>query len=205
MISIAAITAAAVMVCIRIHDYASESGINAAMIQNADSERGRAAPPIALENISDSYVLNRLIAQFAGLYLGVVPSADDLAERASARGALRLMSSPAAMAKWRAEILPDLESMANDKKMVAISVNPGDIRQMGDYFVVPFVQTVWAAPNDMAPPARIGGRELYLKLRFEKELRDAASGGGFDAGKFLDSGRPPAAIFKFMVEEAIIR
>lgn len=200
-IMILALTAALVHVSLRLYNYAGASRINAVLLQPAALWQNRISPPIALENISDEYVRNQLIAKFATEYLRVMPNADELKARGGSRGALSLMSSPSVMAKWRRDMLPELEKMAGDKKMRAVTVPLYRIEIRGDYFVVPFRTKTWNNPNDInAMPADSGG-ELYLKVRFNKKVRRTMGGREFNAGAAMDGGMPPSAVFEFMVDE----
>jgi len=85
-----------------------------------------------------------------------------------------------------------LERLANEKKMRTIEVRLRDIRAMDDYYVVPFKTKTWNEANDLdARPTEEGGRELYLRLRFIKKVREFTKRGEpFDAGGFLDDGLP---------------
>jgi hypothetical protein len=96
--------------------------------------------------------------------------------------------------------------MANEKKLRKITVRERDIIRQDDYFVVPVAMKTWDRPNDPdGRPVVERGKELYLKLRFNKKIRKTLHGRDFDAGAFFDRGGPPTAIFEFMVDEAILK
>ena len=205
-ITIAALTAGLVAVSIRIYDYAGANRIDAAIFRPAELYQNRIAVPIPLEKYGDDYIRNRLIAKFATEYLQVLPIEDELGMRAGMSGALRLMASPNVLSRWKAEILPELNDMASKRKMRRIDVSIWKITKPGDYFVVPFTATTWNEPNDLnAVPTRDASREMHIKVMFNKKVRETLHGVEFDAGRYLDRGNPPAVIFEFMVEEAIIR
>ena len=116
------------------------------------------------------------------------------------------MATPAVTGEWRHNILPDLGAMATSRMMRTIHINQDDIHQMGDYFVVPFTTRTWAAPNQLdAVAINESGQAMFLKLRFNKRVRDTMHGRQFEPGDFLDRGGPPMAIFEFIVEEVVIR
>jgi hypothetical protein len=190
----------------QIYNYAGNSRIDSVLMQPAELWQNRIAAPVPLEKIADDYIRNQLIAKFAAAYLEVAPSTAELESRAASRGALRMMAAPAALSAWESEVMPELRKMANEKKFRKITVRARDIEQRGDYFVVPIATKTWNAPNDInALPVVERGKELYLKLRFNKKIRETLQGRDFNAGAFMDRGGPPAAIFEFMVDEAVIK
>ncbi|MDR2268730.1 MAG: hypothetical protein LBD94_00925 [Rickettsiales bacterium] len=205
-VAILVLAAASIHVCVRVYNYADAQKINAIMLQPATLRQNRIPAPIALENISDEYIRNRLIIKFAMEYLQVMPDIGELETRAGPQGALRLMSAPAVVSKWKSEVMPELKEMADKRKMRTITARPKDIEIRGKYYVVPFRAKTWNTANDFnSPPIISSGQELYLQLRFNKKIRETLHGREFSAGKFLDNGMPPAAIFEFMVDEVIIK
>ena len=205
-VMIIALVAAATMVAARIYDHSRVLGINAVVLQNADLHQNRIAAPTHLAEYPATRLRNRLIATVAAEYLGVVPNSEELAARASGRGLLRLVLGADALLKWRADVLPGLERMAEQKKMRRVIVDARGIYEKGDYFVVPFETKTWDDPNDLnAAPITIKGAEMYMKLRFNKKVRETYRGERFDPGEYLDRGFPPAAIFEFIVDEIIIK
>ena len=203
-IIIIALVAVLVATTIRVYNYSEQSRVDMVLFQPAETYQNRIDAPIPLDRYPDERIRNHLIVKFATEYLQVFPSKDELDSRAG--GALGMMSSPDVLAKWRRDILPGLEDMAAKRQMQRIIVQARDISKPGDYFVVPFSRKVWNNPNDLTNgPVVSGGEEMHIKLRFEKKVWATRNGREFDAGRHLDRGLPPPAIFKFMVEEVIIR
>jgi hypothetical protein len=204
-LAILALIVASVRVGIHIYNYAGASEINSVLIQTENLQRNR-IEALPLEKMSEDYIRTRLIAKFAKIYLEVLPLTEELDDRAAATGALRLMSAPSVVTKWKNEVMPVLEKMAGEKKFREIIIRTRDIAQLDDYFVVPILMKTWdAANNPNASPIISNGGELYLKLRFNKKIRDMLQGRDFNAGAFLDKGLPPEAIFEFMVDEAVLK
>ena len=200
--------AAAMQVATRIYNYSGAQAIDTVLLQPAPLYQNRIrGAVISLANMSDDYVRGQLIRRFAIEYLSVVPNSREPAARASARGLLRMMSSAETLAAWRRDVLPELERMANEKKMRIVEVRLRDIRAMDDYYVVPFRTKTWFDANDLdARPTTDEGSELYLRLRFIKKVREfTRRGEPFDAGGFLDDGMPAPAIFSFVVDEVQIK
>jgi len=205
-ISMLALVLALVYTSVRIYNYAKGARIETVLLQPADLWQNRIDAPIPLANVPEGWLRNKLIVKFLSEYLGVTPNASELSVRETSRGTLYLLSSRDVMAKWSKEIKPELENMANEKKMRAVIVNEAAIKMMDEYFVIPFWTKTWEAANDLdAMPAISGRKEMYIRLRFNKRVRGSESGGDFDAGKVMDRGYPASAIFEFMVDEVEIR
>jgi hypothetical protein len=203
-LTIIALVLAAVFAAIRLYDYADASNINSVLLQPADLWQNRMDAPIPLEKISDEYVRDRLMAKFVSEYMRVIPSRSEIGERAGPRGALRLMSAPDVFSKWERDARPDLEKMAAERKRRIVSV--GRISKQGDYFVVPFLTKTWNNPNRLDDtPVVSSGREMYMKIRFNKKVRKMMGGSEFDAGRWMSKGLPPTAIFEFIVDEVFIK
>ena len=207
-LAIGALIAASLQVAMRIYNYAGASKIDTVLLQPAPLYQNRIqGAVIPLANMSDDYVRGQLIKKFATEYLSVVPNSREPAARAGPRGLLRMMSHPEALAVWKRDVLPELEKMADDKKMRTIEIHLRDIRVKDAYYVVPFKTKTWHVANDLDAPATTdGGRELYLRLRFIKKVKEfTRQGEPFDAGGFLDDGMPAPAIFSFIVDEVRIQ
>ncbi|MDR1027119.1 MAG: hypothetical protein LBL46_01745 [Rickettsiales bacterium] len=205
-LTIIAMTGAVLLAAIQLYEYAAKNIITPVLLQSADLHQNRIAAPIALADLSEAYIRNQLIIKYARAYLEVAPVADELSARATGQGALRSMSGPDALAKWKAGVLPELERIAAQKQMRRAFVDPRAIVQKGEYWVVPFSTKTWAAPNDLdIRPKTESGREMYIKLRFNKKVRTTLGGADFDAGRALDAGFPPSAVFEFVVDEVEIK
>ena len=201
-----AMAGAVLLAAAQLYYYVSKNTITPVLMQSADLHQNRIAAPISLIDLSENYIRNQLIVKYAELYLSTAANADDLDARAEGRGALSLMSGAEAIAKWKSAVRPELEKMASAKKMRRAIVNPRDIAKKGEYYVVPFALKVWDRANDLdARPTTTGGRELYLKLRFNKKVRTTLGGADSDAGRAIDNGFPPHAIFEFMVDDVEIK
>jgi hypothetical protein len=202
-ISIIALVVAAVLAASRLYDAAESSRVRAALMQPGG---GRAGQPIPLANLSHDYVRDHLIAFYAGEYLRVLPIEGEAASRVESRAALRAMSNADAIAAWKRDVLPDLVRMSGEGNRREIIADPEKISQKGDYFAVPLLMKTWDHPNDLnAAPAMSSGGELYLKILFNKRVRDTMNGGRFDAAAAMERGMPPELIFEFMVVEAVVR
>jgi len=205
-ITIVALVAALMAVSLRVYNYAERSRIDSILFQPAASHLDRINAPIPLERYSEERIRNHLIVKFATEYLQVFPNREELDSRSGTNGVLRMMSSQPVLQQWRREVLPGLEAMSTRRQMQKIEVSTRGITKPGDYYVVPFTKRIWNNPNDLnSGPVISSGHEMHLKIRFEKGIREVMHGRRFDAGRYLDRGLPPPAIFKFMVDEVIIK
>jgi len=190
-----------------IHEQGQRGRVLAVLMQTGNSWQQRMDAPTPLEFADEDFVKKHLIIKFASEYLSVVPNNAELAARASPRGgSLAIMATGAVLAEWRRNVLPELNNMATSHMLRTIHINPDDIHIMGQYYVVPFTSRTWTTPNVLgAVPITDSGYAMFLKIRFNKRVRDTMGGRPFDAGRFLDRGLPPTAIFEFIVEEVQIR
>ena len=203
---IIALTAVMFQVSLAIYAYVENRNVNAVLLQDANAWQNRIDSPVALEHMDEVFLKNRLIIRFVNEYLSVTPSREELTARAGQRGALAMMSHPAVLAVWRREVLPGLERMANARQYRTVSVRPMDIRRSGEFYVVPFRVTTWTRSNDLTHTPEVeAGYEMFLRVRFEKGLRSTIRNRPFNVGRFLDAGMPPPAIFRFAVDEVVIR
>ena len=205
-LTIIVLVAALVAVALRVYNYADRSRIDPVLFQPAASAQNRIPAPVPLDRYSDERLKTHLIVTFATEYLQVFPNREELDSRSGTNGVLRMMSSQPVLQQWRREVLPGLEAMSTRRQMQKIEVSTRGITKPGDYYVVPFTKRIWNNPNDLnSGPVISSGHEMHLKIRFEKGIREVMHGRRFDAGRYLDRGLPPPAIFKFMVDEVIIK
>ncbi|MDR2770088.1 MAG: hypothetical protein LBB08_01405 [Rickettsiales bacterium] len=203
-VAIAALLAASLRLCVYVYEYAGAQDVQGVLLQESDLRRNRIPAPERLSGMPDDYIRDRLIGRFVSLYFGVVPIRDEPESRGASNGALKLMMSKAAMDAWRLEVLPELQSMAASGKMRRVHADFSAVVKKGVYLVVPVKLLTWEAPNDFSPPAE-ASVEMYLRLRFNKRVRKAMGGRKFDAGRWLDAGNPPTAVFEFIVDEVAVR
>lgn len=201
-----AVLAVMFVVSIRIYDLATAGKINPVLFQPAALWQNRIDAPVPLENMADEYIKNRLLIKFVTEYLQVIPSEAEINARSANKSVLALQSSPDVMDKWRRDVLPNLREMAGKRQMRRIIIDDRKISKPGDFYVVPFTTATWTSSSSLdVIPEIINGGEMHLKIHFNKKVRDMFNGQEFDAGKYMDAGFPPAAIFEFVVIEAVIR
>ncbi|MCL2890225.1 MAG: hypothetical protein FWF34_03135, partial [Alphaproteobacteria bacterium] len=95
-----------------------------------------------------------------------------------------------------------LSQMASDGIMRRVIID-GDARPAGDYYIVKYTLVTYDRPNIIdAPPTISRNNEIFLKLKFEKGVREERNGEPFNVKRYLENDGDPAAIFKFQVQEA---
>ncbi|MCL2017250.1 MAG: hypothetical protein FWG80_00540 [Alphaproteobacteria bacterium] len=171
------------------------------IFQPADLSKDRIGRPMELEKLSREYILERLINRFMREYFDVIPDDEELRHRSVPGSVLRAMTDPATpvLDNWNMNVRPELARLAEARKLRRTRVT--NLRLAGEYYVVSY-DLITYNPNDVdSVPLVQHNRQIQLRLRFEQGVRDTVGGVPFDAGKFLESGGDPAAIFKFVVEE----
>ena len=191
----------AVFAGVRLYNYSGITKINLVLFQSADLRQNRIESPVPIDKIPDRYLRDLLLAQFANEYLRVTPYNDP------ARGSiLQSMSSPDVINNWQKNVMPTITDLSKNHVLREVIIDRDGIEIRGDFFVVPYKLKTFSKPNDLnASPVISGGQSLFMKVRFNKQLRQNPFGKKFDAGVAMDNGLPPAAIFDFIVYEVIIK
>jgi hypothetical protein len=164
-----------------------------------DVSDNRTSKPIAFDDLPDEFVRDILIRRFMTEYFGVLPGERLMAQ--TANGILRGMASASAL-EYRAENIElELLELAAARAMRRVTVT-GPVVTDGDWLRVKFDEITWKRPNEIwNPPTLRTGREVMLRVRFDKSLREIRGDKPFDAGAFMTDGGDPAAVFRFIVEE----
>ena len=125
---------------------------------------------------------------------------ENIANRTRSHSVMSAMASPAVFKDWKNVEAATIEKLAGSKIFRTVSV-ADEILQKGDYWEVYYELTTWEEPNNMELEPIIHGGIMYIKISFEKGIRDQINGQDFNVQKYLNEGKDPAAIFKFKVEE----
>ena len=165
----------------------------------------RVGAPIPLDETTDSFVRDRLIRKYVGEYLRVIPDATYMESRRHSRSILAAMSAPEAFTEWDAKIAPALEKLAADGVLRRVIVH--DIVLAEDYYMVSYELLTWDSPNAIEVLPKSTRGIMHLQLYFEKAMWETVDGRidgmPFDAGKYLESGRDPAGMFRFKVRKVV--
>ena len=170
------------------------------VFQPAPLSGDRIGRPVSLNALSDDFVRDRLIKKFVYEYFYVVPDADNVTMRKS-KGPLSKMASPEVFRKWVDTVAPELLKLADSRTLRQVVIKDSIILS-GDYYVVTYDLITYNNPNDItAVPVVKSNLEMYLKVAFEKDIREELMGIPFNAVKWLEKKGDPAVIFKFRVDE----
>jgi len=202
-----ALSIAALIMAVHLQGAATKSQVDAFLFQSADwRQQNWVEAPTKLEKMSPDYMRNMLISAFVAEYFKVVPVDDEPQDRTGATATLPIMASKGVMARWKQNVKPELEKMTSARFRRIAMAETDKISKQGDYLLVPFKMKTWAGPNLLdTPPTIEDGPELYIKVRFVNGVRETMGGSAFQAGEWLDRGLPTVAIFKFIVEEVMIK
>lgn len=172
------------------------------VFQPAPLSEDRIGRPVPLENLSDEFVRSRLIRTFVNEYFYIVPDAGNVEFRMTGAGPLARMSSAEVFANWRENTAPEIDRLAQEKVLRRVVVRDDAITLGGQYYVVTYDLVTYNRPNDIdAVPKVTPNQQMYLRVDFERGVKEIAGGEPFDVVKYLKQGGNPAAIFKFMVTE----
>jgi hypothetical protein len=153
-----------------------------------------------LDRLSDKFVREKLIKKFVVEYFYATPGAENIARRARANSVMAAMSAPAVFKDWMNTEADTIEKLAG-KRMLRTVGTADEIIKKGDYWEVYYELKTWDQPNDMNAAPVVNSGVMYLRISFEKGVRDKINGQNFDVQKYLGNGGDPAAIFKFTVDE----
>jgi hypothetical protein len=181
-------------------DAGNKRYISAFVFQPNNLSAYRIGHPLPLDRLSDKFVREKLIKKFVVEYFYVTPNLANIERRARANSVMAAMASPAVFKEWIKTEADVIEKLSGKKMMRTVAV-ADEIIQKGDYWEVYYKLKTWDVPNDMDAQPVVSDGVMYLKLSFDKGVRDKINGQDFDAQKYLGKGGDPAAIFKFTVEE----
>jgi hypothetical protein len=129
-------------------DVAGGARVNGFIFQTNAHSAGRIGTPMPLDELTDSFVRDRLIKRFITEYFYVIPDLSNVQARID-NGILARLSSPDVFAEWRQKTAPELAQLAAKKRLrlgqtVKVLVeniskkNPGEVlaRSEGDEMVV---------------------------------------------------------------------
>ncbi len=156
--------------------------------------------PETLESFSDIAMRDKLIKNFIFEYFYVIPEISNIKNRMAYNSSLSQMSSSDVFEKWKNKTAVNINELVSNKKYRTVSI-PTEIIQKGDFLEVQYELKTWEKSNDMETRPTVTRGFIYLKVAYENGLRETVGGKPFDANKYLESGRNPAAIFKFRVDE----
>ncbi|MDR0803969.1 MAG: hypothetical protein LBO08_02675 [Rickettsiales bacterium] len=157
----------------------------------------RIGKPIPIEDLSDNYIMTRLVKKYMHEYFFVMPSSENLTARSANTGILARLSDRAVMDKWTATQLPVMQKLAADKKYRIVNVIEPIIPQE-DYLEVNF-QLQTFDPYALGGAPLIENGTVHIRIKYANGIQEVAD--GFDAKKYLGGGGDPAGIFKFRVME----
>lgn len=187
-----------------LHDAGHDMVIAPYVFQPNNLSSARIGVPLSIDQMTEGAIRDALIKKFVTEYFYVTPDSENIAKRAQRGGILSLMAGDAVYKKWSNDIAPELERMADDKMLRTVRVAKQIFKPTGsDYWTVAYELKTWEKPNDMAAEPVVDRGVLYLKIVFEKQLRDQMHGAPFDVREYLLNGGDPAAIFRFRVDEVV--
>lgn len=181
-------------------DASNDRYIQSFVFQTNNLSTDRIGRPVPVDQLSEKFVRERLIKKFVFEYFYVTPDVENIATRTRSDSVMAAMSAPDVFKDWRKNQATEIENLASKKILRLVTVSD-EILKKGDYWEVPYTLKTWNESNNMNLAPTVKSGVLYLKISFEKGIRDQRAGSSFDIGKYLKDGGDPAAIFKFRIDE----
>ena len=181
-------------------DASNDRKIQAFVFQPNNLSNDRIGRPVSVDQLSEKFVREKLIRKFVFEYFYVTPDIENIAIRTRGDSVMAAMSGPDVFKEWKKDQAEKIENLAGKKSFRTVNVTD-EILKKGDYWEVNYELKTWDEPNNMDLNPTIEKGTLYLKISFEKGIRDQRAGSSFDVGEYLKEGGDPASIFKFRVDE----
>ncbi|MBN1324797.1 MAG: hypothetical protein JW974_01095 [Alphaproteobacteria bacterium] len=181
-------------------DASNDRYIEAFVFQPNNLSTDRIGHPVPVEKLSDKFVRERLIKKFIIEYFYINPDVENIALRTRSDSVMAAMSAPDVFKDWRKTEVKEIEDLSGKKAFRTVTIGD-EILKKGDYWEVYYELKTWHETNNMNLTPDVKNGIMYIKISFEKGIRDKRAGGSFDIQKFLENGGDPAAVFKFRVDE----
>lgn len=188
-----------------IFDTAKKIDVETFFFQKSDRPDNRPGVPASPKDLGADKLLGMLIQRYVTEYFYVIPYVSDIEMRMgkNQKSALYLMSSRSAFEYWEQNIAPQIQEMAEQKKLRLVSVD--NIEKDPDaegYWIVSYSLTTWEEPNNFATEPTRTKDAIYMNIRYEPDIRltiTTSAGDKIPAEQILESGQDPASVFKFRV------
>lgn len=182
-----------------IYDAGRRHTIDTFFFQTNNLSTMRLGTPAPAADFGDDLMRDMLVRQYVHEYFYAVPDAENIAQRINGQSVLRSMSGAAVFAQWQDTEAQTIKSLVEDRGMRTVRVIGKITRPAeSDYWIVNYELKTWPRPNDFFVAPKITHGTLYLNIVPETGLIETRD--SIEIGKYLESGRPPAAIFKFRVQ-----
>jgi hypothetical protein len=188
-----------------IYDASDKMQTISVVFQPNDLSTARIGKPLALDELSEKFIRERLIRKFVNEYFYVLPDAEDIAKRTGRNSTLGIMMSADAFDTWRRGIGEEIQKLADANALRTVRITDEIVRHPdSDYWDVAYELKTWENSNnmDLQPTITNGIMHIRLYPEFRRELLETRPDGSeFDIAKYLENGGDPSVIFKFRVAE----
>lgn len=198
-----ALTCGALFIVGVIYDTGNKISVETYFFQPNNLSSRRIGIPVTPAELGDGRVIDMLVDKFISEYFYVIPDTDNVAIRTSSKGTLFEISNRNVFAQWQEEISPQIMEMA-EKRMFRTANVVGNVIKPTDeseYWTVNYQLRTWTTPNDFSTQPEITQGKMYIKLIYERGIRDSIMLRGIH--HFLEKGGNPVVLFKFRVTEVI--
>jgi len=180
------------------------SSIKSYIFQMNNNARQRVGELQNINDMSAADLRDKLIRKYVAEYFKVIPGEKNVENRET----LKNLSSQAAFQQWQQTEAQIISAMA-EKNMFRVvrevgiatynknSGNSNDDETAS--YIVRYYTSTWTESNMMAAEPVFDDGTLYLEIRFVPGIKETKDGKKFDVQSYLESGKDPSGLFKFMV------
>lgn len=154
--------------------------------------------------LGDTRMINMLISHYISEYFSVLPDGEYVQTHSAANGMLANTSSKNVFSYWKSSIAPEIQNMATKGMMRTVNV-VGDITRPGngDYWRADYELRTWQTPNNLATGPVVTKGTMFLRVSYEPGIRESVI--KYGVRRRLSGGADPAGLFKFRVEEVVLK
>ncbi|MBN2890934.1 MAG: hypothetical protein JXL97_03630, partial [Bacteroidales bacterium] len=145
--------------------------IDAFVFQPNNLSSDRIGTPVSIDQLSDKFVREKLIKKFITEYFYVNPDVENIALRTRSDSVMAAMSGPIVFKDWKKNVAKEINTLS-DKKFMRTATVVDEIIKKGDYWEVHYELKTWDKSNDMNLTPQVENGIIYLKIVFEKGVRD---------------------------------
>ncbi len=184
-----------------IYNAGNDFAVQPYVFQPNNLSADRIGVPLSIDQMGDGAIMDALVQRFVTEYFYVTPDVENIARRTRRGSILSYLAAPNVFREWVDTVAPEIEQMVGSRMLRTVRVAKQIFKPAGsDYWTVAYELKTWDAPNNMALVPVVTRGVLYLKIAFEKQLREQMHGTRFDVRQYLQDGGDPAAIFRFRVD-----
>lgn len=196
-----AIMSAALCVGAAIYNACTELTVVPYFFQPDNLSSRRVGTPATIDDYGADKIFNMLVEKFVTEYFYSVPDTENISRRIAGSTAIRQLATASVFNIWKNTAAEEIKELVEDKAMRLVHIAGISLPQDSEYWVIKYKLATWMRPNDMFSGPVFTDGTMYMKINYQPGVRqrNPETGQTVDIAKYLEKGRDPAGIFKFMV------